>query len=362
MRLKATVMPLMAAVAVGMTACSSKQQTKDSDSIADNAPESTVLPLHVEGTALLYSDGDTAVLTGPSLGWHGNWGRFYNAGTVKALKEKWGANITRAAIGAHASGDCVGNYDEDPENAVRRASDVIDAAIDNGMYIICDWHSHNNTAEDAKKFFSAISEKYGDSPNVIYEIWNEPLEIEWQEIKDYAADVVPAIRKNAPNAVVIVGTPKWDQEVMKAAESPIDMPNLLYSLHFYAGMHKDWLRDQGQQAIDAGLPLIISECGGMMHTGDGPLDYKSWQAWVDFADRNKLSMLMWDIADKDETCSMLTPDAPDNGMEWTDAHLKEWAKLALHTTRSRNNPDSSAGTNTSIIDMIPIPDEQYGRR
>ncbi len=320
----------------GLAACGSSSKT-DAGASQEDSVSVFVSPLHVEGTALLNANGDTVVLNGPSLGWHSNWGRFYNEGTVKALKEKWGANITRAAIGAHKSGDCVNTYDVDSANAVNLAMKVIDAAIANDMYVICDWHSHENTLEDAKKFFTVITEKYGDTPNVLYEIWNEPLDIPWQEIKDYANELIPVIRKNAPNAVVIVGTPKWDQDVDVAAESPLEMPNLLYSLHYYAGTHKDWNRDKAEQAIAAGLPLIVSECGSMDHTGDGPIDYESWKAWMDFADKHNISVLMWDIADKNETCSMIEATASDNGMEWKEEDLKEWAKLARKTITERNS-------------------------
>ena len=141
----------------------------------------------------------------------------------------------------------------------------------------------------------------------------------------------------SPNAVVIVGTPKWDQDVDIAAEDPVDAPNLLYSLHYYAGTHKDWNREKAQKALDAGLPLIISECGSMDHTGDGPIDYESWQQWMDFADRNNISVLMWDIADKNETCSMISASASDNGLEWKEEDLKEWAKLARKTVGERNS-------------------------
>ena len=319
-----------------MTGCGGSTAKTASAEAADSV-SAFVSPLHVSGTALLNAEGDTMVLNGPSLGWHSNWGRFYNEGTVKALKEKWGANITRAAIGAHPSGDCVNGYSVDSVNAVNLAMKVIDAAIANDMYVICDWHSHNNTLADAKNFFTVITEKYGDKPNILYEIWNEPLDIPWQEIRDYAAEVIPVIRKNAPGAVIIVGTPKWDQDVDIAAENPVDAPNLLYSLHYYAGTHKDWNREKAQKAIDAGLPLFISECGSMDHTGDGPIDYESWQAWMDFADSNNLSVLMWDIADKNETCSMISATASDNGMEWKEDDLKEWAKLARKTIKERNS-------------------------
>lgn len=335
MKTRFLVVIATASMLMGLAACGSSAKSTTEGEGTDSIT-AFVKPLHVEGVALLNADGDTVVLNGPSLGWHSNWGRFYNDSTVKALKENWGANITRAAIGAHKSGDCVNTYDADSAYAVNLAMKAIDAAIANDMYIICDWHSHNNTLADAKNFFTVITEKYGDSPNILYEIWNEPLEIPWQEIKDYAQELIPVIRKNAPNSVIIVGTPKWDQDVDVAAESPLEFPNLLYSLHYYAGTHKDWNRDKATKAIEAGLPIIISECGSMDHTGDGPIDYESWQQWMEFADKHNVSVLMWDIADKDETCSMIASTASDNGMLWSEDDLKEWAKLARKTIKERN--------------------------
>lgn len=327
---------MVVAIAASMTGCGGKKASVEAadSSVADSVV--AVEQLHVDGMFLLDASGDTVVLNGPSLGWHSNWGRFYNDSTVMAFKEKWGANITRAAIGAHTSGDVVNCYDADSADAMTKLYTVIDAAIANGMYIICDWHSHENRLDDAMKFFTDVTGKYGDTPNIIYEIWNEPTEVEWQEIKDYANKLIPVIREKAPNSVIIVGTPRWDQDVDIASESPLEFDNLLYALHFYAASHGDEYRAKAEKAIANGLPLIISECGSMENTGDGPIGYESWDKWVKIADDNKLSMLMWDIADKDETCSMVTPDASDNAMHWTDSQLKEWAKLAMKTVKTRN--------------------------
>lgn len=324
---------LATVMASAVASCGSKATTAETV----EADTLFVKPLSVKGKALVNADGDTMVLTGPSMGWHTNWGRFYSDSTVMALKQKWGANITRAAIGAHPSYDCQRAYSVDSAYAVDCAIALIDGAIANDMYVIADWHSHDNTIADAKEFFEVISSKYGDDPHIIYEIWNEPVEVTWDSIKAYAAEVIPVIRKNAPSSVIIIPTGHWDQDVETAAADPIQgVDNLLYNVHFYAGTHKEYLREKTQAAIDSGLPMIISECGSMSASGDEALDIESWNAWVELADTNNLTMLLWDIADKDESCSMLTPGAPSNGMQWTEENFKPWAKIAQETIKSRN--------------------------
>ena len=240
---------------VGSAAVSCNGAKKQADNT--EAQDSTfVTPLHVEGLYLLNAKGDTMVLNGPSLGWHSNWGRFYNDSTVMAFKRNWGANITRAAIGAHTSWDVVNCYDADSIDAMNKLYRVIDAAIANDMYVIADWHTHKNTLDNAKKFFTAVTEKYGDTPNILYEIWNEPETVKWDEVKAYAEEIIPLIRKKAPNSVIIVGSPTWDQDVDIASESPLKYDNLLYSLHFYAATHKQPLIDKAEKAIANGLPLV----------------------------------------------------------------------------------------------------------
>src|SRR5690606_9422094 len=49
--------------------------------------------------------------------------------------------------------------------------------------------------------------------------------------------------------------------------------NTAYTLHYYAGTHRQDLRDKGDAALDKGLALLITEFGTVEATGDGPLDY-----------------------------------------------------------------------------------------
>ncbi|MBQ4796798.1 cellulase family glycosylhydrolase, partial [Pectobacterium versatile] len=108
------------------------------------------------------------------------------------------------------------------------------------MYVIIDWHSHSaeNNRSEAIRFFQDMARKYGNKPNVIYEIYNEPLQVSWSNtIKPYAEAVISAIRAIDPDNLIIVGTPSWSQNVDEASRDPINGKNIAYTLHFYAGTH-----------------------------------------------------------------------------------------------------------------------------
>ena len=93
-------------------------------------------------------------------------------------------------------------------------------------------------------------------------------------------------------------------------------------MHFYAGTHKQWLRDNTDIAIGKGLPIFISECAGMEATGDGPINYEEWGKWINWMDAKGLSWITWSVSDKNETCSVLYPTAASDG-KWKESDLKE---------------------------------------
>lgn len=152
---------------------------------------------------------------------------------------------------------------------------------------------------------------------------NEPVRDSWEVIKSYSIDVIKAIREADPDNIILVGSPHWDQDVHIVADDPITgYNNIMYTLHFYAATHGQSLRDRGNYALEKGIPLFVSECAGMSANGDGPINYEAWQTWIDWMQKNDISMVFWSIADKNETCSMLTKSASSEG-NWSESDLKE---------------------------------------
>lgn len=291
--------------------------------------------LSVKGTQLVDQNGKHIMLRGMSYGWSSFWPRFYNAKTVKWLKDDWNVNIVRAAAGIEV-GSAGQTYKENPEFVKKCITNVVDGAIKNDIYVIIDWHSHNVNLEEAKAFFDEMSKKYGKYANVIYEVFNEPDDETWPQVKAYAEEVIKVIRKNDPDNVILVGCPHWDQDINLPAADPIKgETNLMYTVHFYAATHKQYLRDRTDEAIKAGLPVFISECAGMEASGDGPLDPAEWQNWIDWMEARGLSWITWSVSDKDETCSVLYPTASSNG-KWKDSDLKESGKRTREYLRKLN--------------------------
>lgn len=274
--------------------------------------------LKVSGVQLLNEKGTPLVLRGMSYGWHNWWPRFYNAGTVNWLKNDWGCNVVRAAMGVEPEH----GYINQPDWSKEKIKAVIDAAIKEGIYVIVDWHSHNIRQKEAQEFFTEIATTYGKYPNIIYEIFNEPEQQSWADVKAYSIELIKTIRAIDPDNVILVGSPHWDQDVHLVADDPIKgYENLMYTFHFYAGTHKQYIRNRGDYALKKGLPLFISESAGMEATGNGPLDEAEWNEWINWAEQNKISWITWSIADKNETCSVLLPSAASSG-NWSAKDLK----------------------------------------
>lgn len=263
-------------------------------------------------------------MRGVSFGWHNIWPRFYNKKAVRTLHRDWNATVVRAAMGVTTVED---NYLENPTFALQCVEPVIKAAIKEGIYVIIDWHAHEMHTQKAKEFFSKMAQKYGRYPNIIYELYNEPVEDSWESLKQYASEIITEIRRYDPDNIILMGCPHWDQDIHLVAESPLTgVSNVMYTLHFYASTHKEYLRDRMEDAAKRGLPIFVSESGVTEASGNGKIDPESQQLWLDRMEKLKISWVCWSLSDKDESCSMLLPRATATG-PWADDVIKRSGKL-----------------------------------
>jgi endoglucanase len=274
--------------------------------------------LKVEGTRLIDEKGEILTLRGMSFGWHNWWPRFYNGATVKWLYEDWGCTVVRAAMGVEPEE----GYLHKPEWSAEKIQSVVEAAIRENIYVVIDWHSHNINPE-AREFFTRMAQKYGKYPHVIYEIFNEPDKESWAEVKAYSIDLISAVRALDPDNLILVGSPHWDQDIQVVADDPIaGYSNIMYTVHFYAATHQQWLRDRCDYALEKGIPIFVSESAGMEASGNGAIDEQEWKNWTGWMEKNRISWILWSISDKDETCSVLLPTAASDG-NWKEQDLKE---------------------------------------
>jgi endoglucanase len=288
--------------------------------------------LRVEGNRILDQHGEPVVLRGMSLFWSQYMPQYYNAGTVRWLRDDWRVTVVRAAVAVSPDG-----YLDHPERETAKAEAVIDAAIEAGVYVIVDWHAHQPEPEAAARFFDHIAARYGEYPNVIYETYNEPLNTHgWAEVvRPYHMAVIPVIRARDPDNLIVAGTPTWSQDVDIAAADPLPFTNLAYTLHFYAGTHRQELRDKATAALASGVALFVTEWGATAADGDGPIDIDETRLWWSFLEDNQLSQANWSITDKDEGSAALRPGASGAG-GWSDQMLTPSGRLVRSMLRDRN--------------------------
>lgn len=291
--------------------------------------------LHVNGNKIVNADGKTVTLRGMSLFWSQWGGEYYNNETIEWLVNDWKCTVVRAAMGIEGGG-----YLTDPESEYQKVKTVIDACIELGIYVIVDWHDHHaeDHIDEAKAFFDKISNEYDAFPNVIYEIYNEPLNVSWNEVlKPYAENVISTIRANDPDNIIVVGTPNWSQDVEDVISNPINQNNIAYAFHFYSSTHKQELRDKAIQALNANIPLFFTEWGMSEANGNGIIDQQSLNEWATFMESNNLSWCNWSIMNKDETSAALLPTTTSIS-NWDSSELSESGTIIRDYLIRMNTP------------------------
>ena len=309
-----------------------------SDELTGTAQAAGVTPvkqhgaLHVSGTDLKDSHGAKFRLKGVSTHGIAWFPQYVNKDAFQTLRDNYGINTIRLAMYTNKSE----GYGPDAVNKVREG---VKYATELGMYVIIDWHilndgNPNQHKSEAKNFFTKMSKKYGGQKNVIYEICNEPNgNVTWnKQIKPYAKTIVKTIRKHSKNAVIVIGTPTWSQDVDVVAQSPLKGKNLMYALHFYAGTHKEWNQEKLKTAHKKGLPVMVTEFSICDASGNGALDKASGNQWLRLLDRYNISYTAWSLCNKNESSALIASTCSKTS-GWTNGDLSAAGKWYFNKTK-----------------------------
>lgn len=332
--------------AAGTSAGNNSSNNNNNNTSTTKKPAATVpqAPSDPKGTTPVSQHGQLSVKNGQlvdksgkgyqlrGMSTHGlTWfPEFVNESAFKTLRDDWNTNVVRLAmyVDEWGNGQC---YMGNKSGSLELLEKGVDICIKLDMYVIIDWHVLNpgdpsKYTNEAKSFFETVSKRYAKYPNVIYEICNEPNGgASWSgNIKPYAEKIIPVIRKNAPNSVIIVGTPTWSQEIDKPLSDPLNYKNVMYAFHFYAATHAG-LRSNVENCVAQGLPVFVSEFGTCDASGGGANDFNETQKWLSYFDKQGISYCNWSICNKDETCSVLRPGTSANG-NWSESDLTENGK------------------------------------
>jgi hypothetical protein len=172
---------------------------------------------------------------------------------------------------------------------------AVDYAASKQIYAIIDYHQIDNattgtSAADAKTFWTDVAPKFASYPNVLFELFNEPIDysVPWSTLKPTVQQLIDTIRAGAPKNVIIVPSNAWDQHPGDAASDPPSGTNLMYTAHIYASNWSSAFQSQVALAVTK-APVFITEWGyvasdastfgpSLQSTADG--DGASWTAWV----------------------------------------------------------------------------------
>ncbi|MFC7546809.1 cellulase family glycosylhydrolase [Plantactinospora sp. GCM10030261] len=299
--------------------------------------------LRVCGVNLCNAYGRPIQLRGMST--HGlQWfSQCYNDASLDALATDWLADLLRISMYVQEDG-----YETDPAGFTNRVNTLVEEATERGLYAMIDFHTLTPgdpmyNLDRAKTFFAAVSARHANKNNVIYEITNEPNGVSWSTIKNYAEQVIPVIRANDPDAIVVVGTRAWSSlgvseggNSTEVINNPVNASNIMYAFHFYAASHKDNYRAELERAA-ARLPMFVTEFGTVTYTGGGAVDVASSNAWLDLLDRLKISYANWTFSDANEGSAAFRPNTCYGGTYTGTGVLTESGNLMRSRIRTPDN-------------------------
>ena len=243
-------------------------------------PAGQLSRVSVKGNQFVAEDGKPIVFRGldasdpDKLVRDQHWSRHY----FEAAKS-WGANIVRLPVHPSAW------RSQGKEEYLKLLDQGVGWAKELNLYVIIDWHSIGNLAEEKYhrqdayrttrletiEFWITMAKHYaGENTVAFFELFNEPAlgeklgNCSWQQWKQIMETTIAAIRTNGGTAVPLVAGFNFGYDLTPVAKAPINAEGIGYVSHPYAMKRKapwpeQWTRDWGFVADT--YPVFATEVG-----------------------------------------------------------------------------------------------------
>lgn len=288
----------------------------EANAAAANAKPLRIGPVQVHGVLgtsgnkiVGQKSGKEAMLRGMSMFWSDATGiQYYNKEVIKWAVNNLKIDVFRYAMGVQYYDSDGGTSNKLDDNySYMKAGDtqkskidqMVEAAIENDIYIIIDWHSHRADSEksQAASFFKEMAQKYNNVPNIIWEVFNEPVNQGSGAIASYANDVISGIRGTGNNNLALVGTPNWSQ-MPNGSCGTVNQKNVGYVFHFYAGTHSVGQFSGNINSCRSNNAVFITEWGTTTADGKSDANTSASSEWTNFMEQNKISNCNWSLRQK----------------------------------------------------------------
>lgn len=210
----------------------------------------------------------------------GKYEEHYSEATIARLANEWNINFLRIPI--HP-----GVWKVETDYLERFVDDLVELAGKYGIYVVVGWHAEGNalTGETlaayrdpdlalAKEALNIISNRYADKEWVLYQSFNEPFFITWDEWLLPSTELVDIIQANAPKAIVVVSGTNHARDLYGIRQKPIERNNLIYEVHAYpvGGNPNGVPWEDTVSYLAKHVPVIIGEWGFDESAGEAHLE------------------------------------------------------------------------------------------
>ena len=287
---------------------------------------------------------------------------YINKGAMQTLRDEWGVNLLRMACYVTQ----YNGYTNGGQSLIdSKIVEGVQAAKELGMYVIVDWHIHeenpHTTKTVAEQFFKKYATLYKDYDNVIFEICNEPTGVQWytggNDLYSYCKDIAGIIRDCGSKALIVCGTNNWSQDVEDVAKKPLKddgFKDIMYTFHFYSGTHYEDKRQKVRTAVAAGTPIFVTEFGICDASGNGGYDTANADEWIEFLDSMNISYACWSFCNKGESASYLKTSCNKTTGGFEESDLTTTGIWLVNTYRAHQDAEEGTDTETTAS---PSPSE-----